>query len=145
MNMREIAISPALMREFRASVRKDAEMMEALDLPLSAQWLRQMDKMDKARMMEAQLLALEQAPALVPQPGQQARRVRAPRLARYEIDEILEEKLTRRSRWFLVKWAGYHPSWEAWRVHGEVGTALETWEPLKGLLGTEALASWEQS
>ena len=82
-----------------------------------------------------------QAPELAQSAAQAPHR----RPARHEIDEILEEKLTRRSRWFLVKWAGYHPSWEAWRVHGEVGTALETCEPLKGLLGTEALASWEQS
>ena len=33
--------------------------------------------------------------------------------------------------------------WESWRISGQVGTALETWEPACNLRNTEALAQWE--
>jgi hypothetical protein len=42
--------------------------------------------------------------------------------ALFEAEEILEERpsMGRAGRWFLVKWAGYHTSWEAWRAAGPV-------------------------
>jgi len=48
--------------------------------------------------------------------------------AEYEIDKILQEKLVKRKRRFLVKWTGY---------------ARATWEPEDALLDTAALAAWE--
>ena len=47
------------------------------------------------------------------------------------------------SRWFFVKWKGYHASWEAYRVRGEPGTPVETWEPLRTMRMTEALKAWD--
>jgi hypothetical protein len=46
----------------------------------------------------------------------------------YEVEGILQEKLVRRKRKFLVKWTGY---------------ARPTWEPEDALLETAALAAWE--
>jgi hypothetical protein len=48
-------------------------------------------------------------------------------------------------RHFLMRWAGYHATWEAWRLpgDGEAGDPVSTWEPLAHVQGTEALASWE--
>ena len=44
---------------------------------------------------------------------------------------------------YRVRWAGYRPSWEKWRVSGEVGGPIETWEPRLHLEGSEALVLWE--
>jgi predicted aspartyl protease len=46
----------------------------------------------------------------------------------YEVEQILQEKLVRRKRKFLVKWTGY---------------ARPTWEPEDALSETAALAAWE--
>ena len=44
---------------------------------------------------------------------------------------------------YLVRWAGYKRSWEPWRIHGEVGTPIETWEPRQKVVRTEALEKWQ--
>ena len=125
-------------------ILQDAQAMEAAGMPLSPGFLRQMGKVEKAQTMEAQLQALAAPPEEQPQQGQiRTRRVRAPRLARYEIDRIVEEKMHRRSAWFLVRWAGYQPAWEAWRVHGAIGSPVETWEPFRMVKNTEALEAWQ--
>ena len=63
---------------------------------------------------------------------------------RYEIDCILEVVRTqgKAKTWVLVRWAGYEPDWERWRIQGAVGTALETWEPISVVWRTEAWAAW---
>ena len=60
-------------------------------------------------------------------------------------DEILREKKTdgRARVWYLVKWLGYEPEWEEWRISGELGEPVTTWEPRINMLGTEALETWE--
>ena len=42
-----------------------------------------------------------------------------------------------------MRWEGYHPSWEAWRINGVPGQLVETWEPLATLQGIQALESWQ--
>lgn len=63
------------------------------------------------------------------------------------IDAIVEEELPSRHNWhrYLVRWTGYDPSWEAWRLpgRGSVGDPVESWEPARNLAGTRALAEWE--
>ena len=44
----------------------------------------------------------------------------------------------------VVRWEGYHHSWEQWRIRGLVGTALETWEPRRNVLHSLAREMWEQ-
>jgi hypothetical protein len=64
---------------------------------------------------------------------------------RWEIDAIVEEsgRWGGHSRWFLVRWAGYHPDWERLRVRGAVGSPVETWEPLRTMARTQALIDWD--
>ena len=85
-------------------------------------------------MAEALLQNVSTAP--VPAPGKQRRRADS-----YEIEKILQEQ----RGWYLVRWSGYHASWEAWRLSGEVGSPLETWEQLRSLKNTEAMAAWRES
>ena len=46
------------------------------------------------------------------------------------------------SRGILVRWAGYHHTWEPWRVTGAVGDPVETWEPEVTVRNTEAPGWW---
>ena len=63
----------------------------------------------------------------------------------FQIAEILEEHRTagRAKMWYLVRWEGYRQEWEAWRIRGDVGSPLETWEPLSHVRGTEAFQRWQ--
>ena len=64
----------------------------------------------------------------------------------FEIDRIIDEKSSagRAQQYYLVRWAGYDPSWEVWRTSGEVGDPVESWEPLSVVRRTEALAAWTE-
>ena len=68
---------------------------------------------DKATEMEA----------LLAQPQNRAQRIKQPALksTTFVIAEILEEVQTegRAKAWYLVRWEGYQPDWEAWRIHME--------------------------
>ena len=44
---------------------------------------------------------------------------------------------------YKVLWQGYEAAWEAWRIEGEVGTPIATWEPKANLEGTIALEAWK--
>ena len=63
----------------------------------------------------------------------------------YQIEEILQEHRTagRARMWYLVRWEGYEVEWEAWRIQGEVGSPVETWEPLSHVRHTEAFRKWQ--
>lgn len=69
-----------------------------------------------------------------------------PENRRYAIEEIIAEEAASTTTWrrFLVRWAGYEPEWEAWRIpgRGRPGDPVETWEPLSVVKHTEALEHW---
>jgi hypothetical protein len=94
---------------------------------LAAGWLRQLG-------MGPERIVLAEA-----QQSQKRKRVQ------YDIHCILEERAStgRALSWFLVRWEGYHHSWEIWRIQGRVGSPLETWEPFQNVKGTEALSAWD--
>lgn len=82
-------------------------------------------------------------------PPRQEKKRRTPRgMARevFEIEEILAEEPPTRTHWrrYLVRWAGYRPEWEVWRLEGRgaPGDPIETWEPLAMVRHTEALERW---
>lgn len=130
-NRNEIALTPQEQHEIRAQALSDAMALSAASAPLSPAWLRQLGQHSKARVAEAEIHNLSTAP--MPMPGKRKRRA-----DHYEIKKIVAEQ----RGWYLVEWAGYHESWEAWRISGEVGTPIQTWEQLRTLKNTEALRSW---
>ena len=64
---------------------------------------------------------------------------------RFEVQAISDEKMMRGVMHYLVLWAGYHPSWEQWRMAGSgvPGDPIESWEPWENVEGTVALTAWE--
>jgi hypothetical protein len=81
-------------------------------------------------------------PAAPPKPPPSKRQMAA---KAWEIDSIVEEsgRWGGSSRWLLVKWAGYQPDWEKYRIRGAVGSPVETWEPLRKVARTQALKDWD--
>lgn len=65
------------------------------------------------------------------------------------VEEIVAEELPSAKVWhrFLIRWRGYDPAWEAWRIpgRGTVGDPVESWELAASLVGTQALARWKAS
>jgi len=139
-NRRELGVSSAQEASYRVMVLQDAVQLQEMACPLSPGWLRQMGKEEEAQMMEARLHArtLMQAPD-----APVSRRVRKPALAQFDIEMIVKEERRSKARWFLVRWEGYHPSWEAWHINGQRGEPVETWEPLATVHGTQALEIWQ--
>ncbi len=127
----EIALTPQEQHEIRAQVLSDAMAFSLRGLPLSPAWHRQLGNEAAAQMAEARLHNLSTAPA--PAEGKRRRRSDT-----YEVEAIVGEE----SGWYLVRWAGYHPSWEAWRTSGAVGSPVETWEQGRYLMNTEAMRAW---
>ena len=123
----EIALSPTEVSEIRAQVATDAARMGEMGLELSPGWWRQLGNEEAAMMAEALLVNV--AGHLLPDEGKRRQAADS-----YEIHSIVEE----RGRWALVRWAGYHPSWEAWRISGAAGSPVETWEEVRKLKRTTA-------
>lgn len=115
-------------------------MSEKRGCLLSPSWWRQLGDEYMSQKMEAFLL----------RPNVSRRRGVGKQAAQenlHEIDCILEEKKTsgRAGAWFLVRWAGYQLEWEAWRIRGEPGSPIETWEPRSVVKNTLALVAWKQA
>ena len=64
----------------------------------------------------------------------------------FEVEAITEERVEAGVRQLKVRWSGYHPSWEKFRLpgDGEAGDAVSTWEPASGLAKTDAYKAWEE-
>ena len=141
-NRLEIAFLPPMVTAIRQKIRADALRLLSQGVPLSSAWLRQLGVENS---LILQTVAAEEqhqkAPRLLTE--KKAKRKRG----HFEIECILKERRTvgKARRWYLVRWAGYDPSWEAWRIHGRVGEQLETWEPATVVKNTEALATWKSS
>jgi hypothetical protein len=45
---------------------------------------------------------------------------------------------------YLVEWEGYEPEWEAWRISGNVGDPVATWEPGATVMNTTAMEAWAE-
>ena len=132
---REIAMSENMITELRQQVLQDILTLSQRDAPLSAAWWRQLGREEMALEVEAGRVTKRQRERHAAAATSTAL-VRASATAAapvYEIDCILKEVPTAGAAkiWYLVRWVGYEPSWERWRIHGEEGTALETWEPLR--------------
>ena len=142
----EISFTNEEVRAYKVAILADILQMSVDDdrqetFPMSPGFWRQLGNEEKAVAVEEMLAA--------PVPPR-APRVRVPRLQgrqqpmRFDVDAILEVRPAagRARSWVLVRWEGYDPAWEQWRIRGEVGTPLETWEPICNVQATTAWASW---
>ena len=132
---REIELEESLEVEMRKQVFSDLSKMGSLGYPLSAGFWRQLQREEKALVVEAlsasRVLARAEAAA--------AGSKRSRRADVFEVEEIRAQ----RGNQCLVRWAGYHPSWEAWRVTGAVGDPVETWEAVATVRRTQAMLEWK--
>jgi hypothetical protein len=129
LDRREFVMDKALADEMMATAHADLRAMHAAGVNLSPNFLRQIGEEEAARELERAATATQ-----VKQVMEQT----------HLIEDILEERKSsgKARSWFKVRWQGYHPSWEAWRIEGEPGTPLVTWEPMCNVMGTEALKKW---
>ena len=137
----EIAFSQRESSEIRREILQDVLQMSQAEKPLGAQYFRQLGMEERATEVEA-FLAAPTAPAITAQQVSS----RPSRTTRHgEINAVLQVVRTegKARMWVLVRWEGYHASWEAWRIQGEVGTPLETWEPIANVRNTQAWRDWE--
>ena len=117
---REISLHPGLERRARAQILKDVRKMGRKGMPLSAGWWRQLGEEGKARAVDIYSIA-------------------------YDVDSLVSVEERPTGRWYLVRWAGYRPEWEAERITGSVGDPVETWEPRHALIGLPSLWEWEEA
>ena len=119
---REKAMSKAMVKEIREQIYSDLKVMAERDMPLSPMFFRQLK-------MESRALSAEASLDNTNYPW---------------VESIIDEKEGMDGhRRFLVRWAGYRPEWEPWRITRDVGDPIETWEPMSSLRGTEALLAWD--
>ena len=135
-NRIEIAFSQFDLHEIRAQVATDAALLGAKGLPLSAEWWRIVGNTEEALVAEALVQNFSTQP-----PAQSGKRRQAKN--RYNVEAVLNLNST--GNWALVRWEGYHPSWEAWRIHGDQGTPLQTWEPVSYVRRTAAWCTFQSS
>ena len=135
----ELLYTPAEEATFRTQILRDARQLAMQGAPLSSAWYGLIGLQEHA----SAVAVAEASGAALP--------LRQPRVKKKkgqgEVDCKLEERKTagRAGSWVLVRWAGYHPSWEEYRIHDHVGTPLETWEPLKNVRHCTELAKFRAS
>lgn len=155
-NRRELALSESTMTQIREHILSDVALLAQKGVPLSAGWYVQLGLPAKAmevRALEANIAAL-QAPstssfAREAWGGSLAgtsthRRARKRQADVFEVDAIVEAETIAHTRGVWVKWVGYSPDWEAWRVEGrgKPGEPLVTWEPERNLRRNEVYLQW---
>lgn len=141
---RELAVPMEEQLALRKGVKAEMSEIGQQGYPLSPSWWRQLGNEVKATEAE-QLLASPTACRM--RKGQ--KKTAAPDHRRvsqetFEIESIVGEKRGRGKMkiMYLVRWAGYDASWEPWRINGQLGDPIETWEPAQRLTGTAALEVW---
>lgn len=98
--------------DIRSQALVDVRLMAEKNFPLGPGWWRQLGQEERAVEVEEMLRR--------PQGGRTASTGRRSASETYEIDQILDERPStgRAGAWLLVRWAGYNPDWERWRIHG---------------------------
>jgi hypothetical protein len=137
---KELLYQPAEEAEFRTQILINARQLLAQGAPLSSAWCNLIGHQAHAVAVAA---AEAKGAVLRVKPLKQKK----PKKGVCEVDCILKKvKSTGKAgAWYLVRWAGYEPEWEAVRIHGKVGTPLETWEPEKNLRNCSELAVFHAS
>ena len=131
----EIEISAQEEQTLRQQVLSDVDKMAQKGVRFSPWWWRQLAQEDKA--LEVEALLFNSAAKPTPAKGSKKRKERADV---FEVEMILEEE----KGYILVRWAGYHPSWEPWRMTGAVGDPIDTWEKATAKMKrTQAYQDWQ--
>ena len=95
----------------------------------------------KGRIVKALQKNASGAPA--PQ-GAKKKRKKARAEEIFNVARIREERTIGRSTEYLVEWEGYEVEWEEWRIDGQPGDPVATWEAWSPMLAsTEAMEAWE--
>ena len=124
----EISIDPALTVSMRVKVLDNVREMYEAGFNLAPTWHSQLG------------VAGSSSSSTQPGGAQLSILQKPSRKRKHEVEAVLEESDTE----YLVRWMGYRKTWERWRIHGEVGDALETWEPKENLEDTQALEFWQR-
>jgi hypothetical protein len=149
---REVLLAPDLLTALRQQIMSDLLEFYRRGAPLAPGFLRNMGHMEEADAVQAMLLNRPQPQA---EPQEQLQQDEADtskvlavqsnsRATHFEVERIIgwKESTGRAKSYYLVQWAGYHETWEPWRISGEVGDPIETWEPEAAVINTEAMISW---
>ena len=149
-NRRELALDPATEATWRRMILSDIKAHAEKGRALAAGYWRQMGN----HKMAAQVDSGGDARG-APRPGKR-KAEKAPAVPRrkllwtkatlFEVEAITEERVEAGVRQLKVRWSGYHPSWEKFRLPGDgaAGDAVSTWEPASGLAKTDAYKAWEE-
>lgn len=142
---RELIVAMEEQMALRKGVKMEMIQLGQEGQPLSPSWWRQLGNEEKAKEVELML-----ANPAWRQGGRKERKAAAPRQRGvsqevFEIDSIVGEKRShgKTKIMYLVRWAGYDVTWEPWRINGQPGDPIETWEPPQRLRGTRALEVWK--
>ena len=134
---REMLLQEPEVAELRQTALSDVLMLTQQGVKVSPAWWRQLGDERMAQVTEAHMANLESLRQAAAASGGA---VRVPARETYEIERVVGEK----RGWVKVQWAGYHPSWEAWRTEGEgsVGDPVVSWERRKAVCNTIAYRTW---
>ena len=141
---REIKLDSTLETSLRQQVLSDLDKMYKKGLPLAPGSLRQLGREEEALATEAMLCHRPQMEEMPQMEESGVLTLQPSGSNRWEIERIVDQKPSagRAKWWYLVQWAGYHSTWEAWRITGNRGDPVETWEPEATVLNTEAMVNW---
>ena len=147
---RELELDPETEATWRRMILSDIKAHAQKGRALAAGYWRQMGNHKMAAQVESGGDA-----RVAPRPGKR-KAEKAPAVPRrkllwtkatlFEVEAITEERVEAGVRQLKVRWSGYHPSWEKFRLpgDGEAGDAVSTWEPASGLTKTDAYKAWEE-
>ena len=140
-NKRELGLGAAIEAAMRQRVLFDVQRMMERGFPMASGWYRQLGLETSARAMvvvEAETAGKRPSRSSLVTP------IEVQKKGHFLINQILEERAStgKAKAYFLVQWEGYHPTWEKWRIVGQVGDPVATWETLAVVQGTEALVAW---
>ena len=134
---REMSLSARELASLKVATLQDVLVMANRGFPLSPAWWRQLGHEPLAQETKANLRALAT--------GHSRSKRRKLSMATFPIDSIRDERVNKGDIQYLVRWEGYHSSWEVWRMpgfSGQPGDPVETWEPSAMVKNTQALLNW---